>query len=132
MPSPSRPSSILLLSLVVTGVALGGCTSDPTPAQRLGEPPAGALRGELATYTETRDDGTSNELYMLRSGERGTEEVPLLFDRDPDLSPGLHLDVWGTREGDGLRVHRFEVLRQEEITQALVNAPPFAPRSFVM
>jgi MYXO-CTERM domain-containing protein len=121
-------------------VALASCSSEPVNGESLGEPPAGALRGELVTYVDTRDDGTTLEQYALRpaGGQLATAEVPLLFDADPDLTSGLALDVWGTHEGEGLRVRRFEVLRPPStsltgsLQQALRGAPPLAARSFVM
>src|SRR5690349_8215001 len=59
------------------------------------EAPPGALRGELVSYVATRDDGTSDEYYVLR---RGDDELRLEFDAQPDLPSGETVDVWGSRE----------------------------------
>src|SRR2546421_1031568 len=115
-------------------LAFGGCAPEPSARARLGEPPAGAVRGELAEYVDTRGDGTSLEQYVLRRGGTAADDVRLVFDVDPDLAAGALLDVWGAREGDALRVRRFEVVHAPvaEVSQALLNGAPFAPRSFVM
>src|SRR5688572_17994338 len=93
------PGSLTSLRLVLPALALG-CSG-----QLLEDAPPGAVRGELISYVAARDDGTSDEYYTLR---RGDEELRLLFDEDPDLGSGGAVDVWGTPEGDALRVRRFE------------------------
>jgi MYXO-CTERM domain-containing protein len=132
MPTLSRfrlPSSMALL-LVVPSICFLGCSGEVAGPGAQQAPP-GALRGELISYVATRDDGTSDEYYVLR---RGDDEVRLQFDGEPDLPSGETVDVWGSQEGERLRVRRFEVVQPliDPITQPLLNAPPYAPRSIVM
>jgi MYXO-CTERM domain-containing protein len=130
MPTHSRFRLLGLLVLVSPAALSLGCTGELS-GSGAGQAPPGAMRGELVSYVATRDDGTSDEYYVLR---RGDDEVRLAFDADPDLTSGETVDVWASREGDRLRVKRFEVVRPaiEPIEQPLLNAPPYQPRSFVM
>jgi MYXO-CTERM domain-containing protein len=130
MSTPSRFHVPLIgLVLGLPSTAIVGCTGELAgPGTQ--EAPPGALRGELVSYVATRDDGTSDDYYVLR---RGDDELRLVFDGQPDLPSGETVDVWGSRDGDRLRVRRFELVPAiQPITQPLLNAPPFAPRSFVM
>jgi hypothetical protein len=116
------------LALTLSLAALGCAQPD---ARTLEEPPAGAVRGELVSYTDTMDDGTSEEHYSLRRFGSESREVPLVFDVDPELISGTALDVWATREGDALHVRRFEVLSQP-LPRALINGMPYAARTFAL
>ena len=127
MPTLSRLRLFGIVVFASPAALLTGCTGESAGTGTLEQPSSGALRGELVSYVATRDDGTSDEYYVLR---RGDDEVRLIFDGDPDLVSGETVDVWASREGDRLRVRRFEVV--QPIAQPLVNAPAYAPRSFVM
>ena len=119
------PGSLTSLRLVLPALALGCSGQLPEDA------PSGAVRGELNSYVAARDDGTSDEYYTLR---RGDQELRLLFDQDPDLGSGAAVDVWGTPEGDALRVRRLEIVGQpiEPILRPLQGAAPYPARSIVM
>src|SRR5436190_4933341 len=126
MPTPFRfRQTLIALVLALPSVTTVGCTGELTgPGAQ--EVPSGALRGELVSYVATREDGTSDDYYVLR---RGDDELRLVFDTPPDLASGETVDVWGTHENDRLRVRRFELVQPliEPITQPLVNATAFAP-----
>ena len=144
--------------LMALGALLGACGPDgPGGSEAPGAIPAGALRGELIVYTLTFDDGTSDDRYALRVGDRagGNEderpERSLQFSRAPELPSGAMIDVWGTpapataaaTEGVGagglaLQVTRWQPVRGRggagEVTegnaQPLISGPAIRPRSF--
>jgi MYXO-CTERM domain-containing protein len=131
MPTLSRfHLSLLAPALGLLATTIVSCTGELTGPSAQGAPP-GALRGELVSYVATRDDGTSDDYYVLR---RGDDELRLVFDGAADLPSGETVDVWGSRENDRFHVRRFEIVPPlvDSITQPLLNAPPFPPRSFVM
>jgi hypothetical protein len=119
-------------------LSLGACTGDPPidgpAAADLAPPASDALRGEVVIYTATYDDGTSDQQFYLRVGERSSDERRLLFAVEPDASliAGTRIDVWGVPAGDALQVSRYQVVRPAigEQQQGLVTSPPAKPRRF--
>jgi hypothetical protein len=135
----ARPAAVLLGS--ATLFSLAACTapgSAPSPNEDLlaASAPAGAIRGELISYTASYDDGTTRDEYFLRRlGQQA--EIPLRFAREPDLPGGVIVDVWGTPEaGQPLRVQSFQVAHQPvQAVQQSLTAPdpgPNRPRTFAM
>jgi MYXO-CTERM domain-containing protein len=110
--------------------ALGaGCTAASTPFEGMGEPPLGAVRGQLETTIATYDNGTTDTQYSLHLADGSV--LQLLFDSEPDVAGNAMLDVWG-KMGDGqLRVTRFEVLPSDRIVRALISGTPYRPKSIV-
>jgi MYXO-CTERM domain-containing protein len=120
-------------AFAVLTLALAACTNDQTPIEQMGEPAAGAIRGELTYNVATYDNGTSETQYFLHPAGRPDDELRLLFDSEPDLASGTKLDAWVSRENDGYRVRRFEVLpvpTVAEVQQPLAMGMPFPARSF--
>src|SRR4051812_46612614 len=108
-----------------------GCSA---PKDGSGDPPVGATRGELSAFVATADDGTSQSQYFLRELQTA-RDLELVFEVDPELPSGTRLDVWGTRDGDRLRVTHFVPLPEERdpvaaIRQPVIDGPPYKPRSF--
>ncbi|MBN2575470.1 MAG: hypothetical protein JXP73_12975, partial [Deltaproteobacteria bacterium] len=97
------------------------------------EAPAGALRGELAVYSATFPDGTSEYRYFLRVGGDALDERRLRFAANPDLASGAWLDVWGRAEGKEIVVDRFAPVAisggVEATWRALVTADPYKTRT---
>ena len=103
------------LSLVL---GTGGCGNEAAPGQA--EQEQGGLVGELSEVS-VLDSPDRSSVYFLRPADRSSD-VSLLFDSKPDLTPGTTIRVWGSRDGDALRVSRFEVVPPS--ASALINAPP--------
>jgi hypothetical protein len=130
MPQPPvrRPGSLEgSMTPVLLALALG-CTA---PSERWGDLPIGATRGELSAFVATQEDGTSYAQYFLHELPSG-RELELVFELDPELPSGTKLDVWGTRQGDRLRVTRFAQLPDPvaAIAQPVIGGTPYNPRSF--
>jgi hypothetical protein len=94
---------------VVSCLALGAGCADGAfePRERTGETGGalsaadGVLRGELATYIATYDDGHTEKTHYLLRGE---EKLRLDVAGDLDIAPGSTVEVMGTRDGDLIRV----------------------------
>src|SRR5262245_54155016 len=136
MPHPPPLGTRLSGALTLLGLA---CTSDSVRGPALGEPPPGALRGEVVSYVADLGNGQSDEYLALRVGGNERDERALVFDGPQDLTSGAIVDVWGRPEGGRLRVTRFErVARQrgdiESLRQPLITAPPNRARrlAFIM
>jgi MYXO-CTERM domain-containing protein len=128
MPKATTVRCIRSLAVLLP-LALGaGCTGTPTQFAGMGEPPPGAVRGELETTVATYDNGTTDSTYVLHLADGGV--LPLVFDSEPDVAGNSMLDVWGKMEKEHLRVTRFEVLPADRIVRALISGPPYAARSF--
>jgi MYXO-CTERM domain-containing protein len=110
-----------------------GCTGAPPSLDDGMGPPAGAVRGELSAQIATFDDGTTETRHFLHPLDDPDRELRLFFDSEPDLAPGTRIDVWGTAEGEGLRVRRFQLAPAAalaELAAPLITAMPNRPRSF--
>lgn len=124
-----RHSAVLLL---LGCLAQAGCSSDTLDAddeQPSDQPGQGQhYSGTLVVHVLDFQDHSKTE-YFLRSGEA---ELHLHFATDPDLAPGVSLEVWGSRDEDGLRVDDYRLVRDElaQLGQELIGAPAFPPRSF--
>jgi hypothetical protein len=110
--------------------ALGSCGGEPTGVVETSDEP-GFVVGDLAIYVATFENGTSETRYYLRDG--AGSERKLVFDEEPDVSPGTRLKVWGTGEADALRVARFKPTIDEpravgKVEQPLIGVPPAPPR----
>src|SRR4051812_37252782 len=120
-------------AVAVLTLGLAACTDEQTPLEQMGEPAAGAIRGELTYNVATYDNGTSETQYFLHPAGRPDDELRLLFDSEPDLASGTKLDAWVSRENDAYRVRRFEVLPVPtiaEVQEPLAMGMPFPARSF--
>ncbi|HVV49753.1 MAG TPA: hypothetical protein VHO06_08850, partial [Polyangia bacterium] len=105
MTSHATKAGALALGLALV-VGLGGCGNEPAGQA---EQASGGLRGELSMISVLGSTGRSSVLYYLRPSD-GSASVELLFDADPALASGTPLRVWGSAEGSGLRVSRYEVV----------------------
>jgi hypothetical protein len=123
----------LALAVAVSSSACSG--GSPTPPPMVDDDEPGALRGELAVYIATFDDGSSDTRYFLRDDE-GREKQLLLHDQGLDLPSGTKLKVWGTPIGESIDVSSFKVALPDvdpsrEIrsqSSALVGVPAATPR----
>jgi hypothetical protein len=120
---------LVVLALFSTGALACSIEGAAGP----GPAPAGAVRGELAVYSATFPDGTSQYQYFLRvMGDVGNERR-LHFLANPDLVTGEWLDVWGTSDGQEILVDRFApVAVSSEATSsqhALITGTPFKTRN---
>jgi hypothetical protein len=89
---------------------------------------AGAREGIIKVYTATYDDGRNERQFFLKVGD---DETPLIFDEEPDVTPGAAVQVWGKDQDDGLHVTGMRV--DDSVgtaTEALINAMPYNPRTF--
>jgi hypothetical protein len=118
-------SLAILFALAPLGAA---CVADNAQNQGLGDPPVGAIRGELETEVATYDNGTTTTEYTLHSVDG--RDVKLLFDSEPDIAENAKLDVWGTVVNGEMRVRRFEQIPISRIEQAVQMGTPYAARSF--
>jgi hypothetical protein len=113
----------MFLPLGVTFVA--ACSSEnhaPTIAI------AGAREGIIKVYTATYDDGRNERQFFLKVGD---DETRLIFDEEPDVTPGATVQVWGKDQDDGLHVAGMRV--DDSVgtaTEALINAMPYKARTF--
>jgi hypothetical protein len=126
----SRVASLLALA-VLSSACSGG---SPVAAPVADDDEPGALRGELAVYIATFDDGSSDTRYFLRDGE-GNEKHLILHDRGIDFPSGTRLKVWGTVIGDSIDVSSFKVAADVDPSQeigsqssALVGVAAATPR----
>jgi MYXO-CTERM domain-containing protein len=130
----ARPSAHCIgYGVAVLVFGLVGCTGEPSALDDMGDPAAGAIRGELTYNVATYDNGTTDTQYFLHPADRPSDELRVLFDSEPDLASGTKLDVWLSPENDAFRVRRFQVLPAPVVAtihESLVNAPPYNPRSF--
>jgi hypothetical protein len=111
--------------------ALGSCSGGPVPVESADDDP-GSVVGDLHVYVATFENGTSETRYYLRDGAGG--ERKLVFAEEPDVSPGARLKVWGTDEGDALRVAKFKATNDDASgglgtrSDPLIGVPPAPPR----
>jgi hypothetical protein len=130
----NRAARTLAIAMgLAAGGSLGtGCAAPGDDVTTIADD--GSRRGDLAVYISDQPDGTSQTHYFLR--DTAGHELRLLFDSQsesqPDLTPNMPLKVWGTVEGDALRVTSFDRVPVETATtqSALIAATPFAPRTF--
>lgn len=113
-----------LAALLVCGLLHSGCSQPSAPD---------GVEGTLVAYTARFDDGVSETLYALRSGE---QERPLLFAAPPSAALGGSVRVWGRPTELGIEVERLEVLAPSAGTgrssQRLVGADAFPSRRFAL
>jgi hypothetical protein len=122
-------------SVLALVVSIAGCSGSSTSMPPADDDAPGALRGELAVYVATFDDGSSETTYFLRDPE-GNEKQLILHAPGFDLPSGTKLKVWGTVKGDEIDVESFKVATQsvdppQEIgsqSSALVGVPAATPR----
>jgi MYXO-CTERM domain-containing protein len=121
------PAALLGLALL----AGPGCT-ETSSVDNPGDPPVGAVRGELSYNVASFDDGHSETDYFLHVPGQAEPGIQLKFDSEPDVAGGTQLDVWGSPENGQLRVSHFEVVKPVIAVQqqALVNAMDYPARSF--
>jgi uncharacterized protein (TIGR03382 family) len=115
----------VLFGLVLAASALAACAAPEDDV--VGDD--GSLRGELAVYVSNNRDGRSETSYFLRDAMGG--ELKLLFGSPPDLAPSAPIKVWGTPIDGALQVSSYHKVDRVDATRsALINATPFAARSF--
>ena len=71
------------------------------------------------------DSPGASSLYFLRPADC-SDNVSLLFDSDPGLTPRTMIRVWGSPEGTGIRVSRYAVVPPSGL--ALIDATPQNPQ----
>jgi hypothetical protein len=117
-------------ALALFSTAVSACSIDGAPADSV---PAGATRGELAVYSVTFPDGTSEYRYFLRVLGDVRDERRLRFAANPDLGSGVWLDVWGPDDGKEILVDRFAMVagsaEVESSREALITGTPFKIRN---
>jgi hypothetical protein len=101
----------------VTLAAVGLAAGCAAPASDPGQADDGALHGEIVSYLVDYADHTETQ-HLLRLP--GGEERRLILDGDHDLSPGMRVRLWGTDQGDAIKVIRFE---REPDSVVAVSAP---------
>src|SRR5690242_14444021 len=95
----SRPWQLVTLSAL--GLALG-CTS---PGTDPGTTDDGALHGEIVGYlVDYADHSETQHLLRLPGGE----ERKLILDGEQELTPGMRVRLWGSDQGDAIKVVRLE------------------------
>jgi hypothetical protein len=116
-------SCVFALTLGLSGCSSGqpGATMDETTNTSTAE-------GELAVYMIDREDGVMDVDYFLRLPD--DTERKLVFDRDPGLSPGVKIRVWGDEFADFIHVASFQVDASGLGTanDQLIAARPFPAR----
>jgi hypothetical protein len=117
MASNATKAGALALSLAMV-VGLGGCGNDPAGQT---SPESGGVTGELSVVSVLGSTDGHGLLYLLKPAD-GSASVELRFDSDPALTAGTTLRVWGTAEGTGLRVARYEVLAPTGTGASLIAA----------
>ena len=124
MTSPvSRPR--LRLSLVPLSALLAlGCAPSESD---IGSDRDGALRGEIVSYlVDYQDHSETQHRLRLPDGQ----ERPLILDGQHDLTPGMRVRLWGTDQGEAIKVIRYEREPDsvEAVTSALTMGKPKPPR----
>jgi hypothetical protein len=106
---------------IIPALGLGLVLSAAACSAPRSEGPAPDMRGELVTYMVDYDDH-SETTYALR--DDSGQERPLVFDPAPEVAAGTHLSVWGSQQGAGFKVARFEVGDAvEPFASALIEGP---------
>jgi hypothetical protein len=121
-------------SLMVLAWALVSCSAPlPTPEPVDDDP--SALRGELAIYIASFDDGRSETRYFLRDTNGAERRLSFLV--PPDLAPGTALRVHGTEAADGIDVTSYTVAPPDvpasglgTVSSPLIGVEADAPRKF--
>ena len=129
----NKQSPLLVLALLLGGCSSGSSPSESAPVEDHDAP--GAIRGELAVYIATFDDGTTDTSYFLRDAD-GAEKRLVLHDGVLDAPSGTKLKVWGTASSEQIDVSSFKIVTQEidpsqEIgsqSSALIGVTPATPR----
>jgi MYXO-CTERM domain-containing protein len=88
--------------------SLGSCSSESIPPQLPIDDEPGALAGELVVHIANYDDGTAETRYFLK--QRDGAERRLHFSVEPDVTPGVHLKVWGNDRADRIEVTQYKVV----------------------
>jgi hypothetical protein len=127
------------IGLAILLAACSGESSTPAPAVEADEP--GTIRGELAVYIATFDDGTTETRYFLRDANGDEKRLVLGADLAAkgasfDLPSGTKLKVWGSAGADEIDVTSFQIAAPavdpgQDIgsqSSALVGVTPVAPR----
>jgi hypothetical protein len=98
------PTSRLWQRLTILS-ALGLAASCAGPGGDPGGSDDGALHGEIVSYVmDFADHSETQHLLRLPGGD----ERRLILDGDHDLVPGMRVRLWGTDQGDAIKVIRFE------------------------
>lgn len=125
-------SRIAYLSVAMTlGLLMSSC-SDPAAEADTDPNEPGALRGTLLTATaDYMDEDRSEKLYGLQLSD-GTK-LRLEFSRIPEARSGDKIYVWGSRQGDTLKVERvkhvdpFEGKDLGSQRQRVIDPTPLSP-----
>lgn len=87
--------------LALAALALSACAAEAPVAEA---PPPGATRGQLVRYVfDFPDHSEVRHALRLASGT----EREVRFARDPELASGTLVDLWGSDDGDSIRVSRL-------------------------
>jgi len=129
----TKQTPLLVVALLLAGCSGPSSTPEPAPVEDHDAP--GAIRGELAVYIATFDDGTTDTRYFLRDAD-GVEKRLVLHNGALDAPSGTKLKVWGTVASDEIDVSSFKIVTQEidpsqEIgsqSSALIGVTPATPR----
>jgi MYXO-CTERM domain-containing protein len=124
-------ASVPLVASALVAAAVG-CTAPPADESEQDETaPAGAISGKLVTYILDFEDHSETQ-YLLRDSTG--RERRLEFPTPPELAAGTRLHVWGSDDGQTIRVARFEVPAVSETRSALVagTMKPTRRWAFVM
>jgi MYXO-CTERM domain-containing protein len=108
------------LVLAAAALALHGCGSQ--------EQDRGGVVGELLVGTTDPEQGEMQSIYYLRVPEGAGTDPELVFTKNPYLTPGTRLRVWGDRVGSKMRVKQHEVIADDDaefgmLQQELIGAP---------
>jgi hypothetical protein len=122
-------------AMIALASAIVSCSA-PMPQQEPVDDDPGALKGELAIYIATFDDGTSQTRYFLRDAV-GAERA-LVFATPPDVAPGAKVSVHGIETRDGLEVTNLHVVTSADehtgelgaVSSPLIGVEAAAPRKF--
>src|SRR5258706_3402394 len=114
--------------------ALASCSA-PVPEREVADDPS-AIKGDLAIYIASFDDGTSETRYFLRDATGA--ERRLTFPSAPDVAPGQKISVRGIESRDSLDVSSFHIVTSADeplgelgtVASPLIGVEAGAPRKF--
>jgi MYXO-CTERM domain-containing protein len=112
-------------------LVLFSCSGDKSTSAPAPDEEPGAVRGQLAVYQATYEDGRGETLYFLRSAAGA--ERKLTFHSVPDVAPGSRIAVWGHETSEEIDVENFRVdLAPDEglggTGSSLIGVTPDPPR----
>jgi MYXO-CTERM domain-containing protein len=130
----SMKNSVFIGTAIALASMIASCSA-PVPQEPLDDDPS-AIKGELAIYIATFDDGTSETRYFLRDAA-GAERA-LKFSAPPDVAPGSRVSLRGVETKDGFEVTDLHLVTSADehagglgtVSSALIGVEAAAPRKF--